>query len=231
MKTLGIIGGIAPESTIAYYRAIMAAYKRRITDGSQPPLIINSIDMMKMLGMIGEGKFVEVTDYLVGELNKVVNAGAQVAFFASNTPHIVFDDLRKQSQVPLISIVECAAAHAKSLRLKRIALLGTRFTMKAGFYAKVFEKEDMVVILPAPAEQDLIHEKYMGELVEGNFKPDTRTAVLKIIDQIISDEKIDGVILGGTELPLLIQANEHRGIPLIDTCLIHAEAAVEQMLR
>ena len=97
MKTLGIIGGIAPESTVAYYRAIIAEYKRRVTDGSQPPVIINSIDMMKMLGMIGEKKFAEVTDYLIGETEKLAKAGAQFGLFASNTPHIVFDRLRQRS--------------------------------------------------------------------------------------------------------------------------------------
>src|SRR5437868_13823148 len=103
MKTLGIIGGIAPESTVAYYRAIIAEYKKRVPDGSQPPLIINSIDMKEMLGLIGAGKLEEVTDYLSHELQKLVNAGAQFALFASNTPHIIFDELQRRSSIPLVS--------------------------------------------------------------------------------------------------------------------------------
>ncbi len=231
MKTLGIIGGIAPESTVAYYRAIIAEYKRRVTDSSQPPVIINSIDMMKMLGMIGEKKFAEVTDYLIGETEKLARAGAEFGLFASNTPHIVFDHLRERSPFPLISIVECAAAYAKNLGLKRLALFGTKFTMQATFYTDVFAQQGIAVIAPTAADQDLIHEKYMGELVAAVFNPETRAAVLKVIDRMADGDSIDGVILGGTELPLLLQAAHHGGIPLLDTSLIHAKAAIDEMLR
>ena len=231
MKTLGIIGGIAPESTIAYYRAIMAEYKRRVSDGSQPPVIINSIDMMKMLGLIGESKLAEVTDYLIGETRKLAKAGAQYAIFASNTPHIVFEELERLSPIPLISIVACAAAYAKKLGLKRLGLFGTRFTMQAKFYPEAFGREGMKVILPLAQEQEFIHQKYMGELVEAVFNPETRAALLKIVDRMTAAEQIDGVILGGTELPLLLQAEKHKGIWMLDTSLIHAEAAVGEMLK
>ncbi len=122
MKTLGIIGGIAPASTIEYYRLIISLYRERKGDGNYPPIIINSINMKKMLDLIGAGKLAEVTDYMVDEVKKLVLAGADIGFMASNTPHIVFDEIQRQSAIPLISIVEAACAAVKKLGLKTVGL-------------------------------------------------------------------------------------------------------------
>jgi len=133
MKTLGLIGGIAPESTIAYYRQLIAAYRQKQPDGNYPAIIINSINMKKMLDMIGANALADVTEYLSGEVQKLAKAGADFALLASNTPHIVFDELRRQSPIPLISIVEATCVAAKALGLKRVGLFGTRFTMQGRF--------------------------------------------------------------------------------------------------
>lgn len=114
MKTAGIIGGIGPESTIEYYRLIIASYRERRSIGDYPSIIINSIDLNKMLELIGANRLVEVTEYLLSELKRLARAGADFGVLAANSPHIVFDDLRQQSPIPLISIVEvtCQVAHA-----------------------------------------------------------------------------------------------------------------------
>jgi len=231
MKTLGIVGGIAPESTIVYYRAIVAEFQRRVSDGTQPAVIINSIDMKKMLDLIGAKKLDEVTEYLAAEMLKLVGAGVQFAFYASNTPHVVFDGLRKRFPIPLLSIVECAAAEAKKLGLKRLGLLGTRFTMQAPFYPDVFAREGLAIVAPRSADQEIVHEKYMGELIKAGFKLEAGEAVLAVIDRMIVAENIDGVVLGGTELPLLLRAANYNGLLLLDTSVIHAQAAVDEMLR
>ncbi len=122
MKTPGIIGGIAPESTIQYYRLMIEAYRRRKPEGSYPNILINSIDMKRMLDLIGGGDLPGVTAYLAGEIGKLARAGADFAMFASNTPHIVFDKVQRQSSIPLLSIVEAACDSARSLGLKRAGL-------------------------------------------------------------------------------------------------------------
>ncbi len=114
MKTAGIVGGIGPESTIDYYRQMVAAYRRRRPDGSFPPILINSIDMTRMLDLIGTGKMVEVTDYLLGAVKKLERAGADFALLAANTPHVVFSEIQQRAPIPMISIVEAAGAVAKS---------------------------------------------------------------------------------------------------------------------
>src|SRR5258708_10826156 len=229
MKTLGIIGGIAPESTIEYYRTIVAEFRRR-TDGDYPSLIINSIDLRRLLALAGADELPELTEYLRRDLNRLAAAGADVALLASNTPHIVFDQLQAVSPLPLISIVEATCRAAEAAGLSRLALFGTRFTMQGRFYEGAFEQHGMSVIAPDPAEQNLIHVKYMDELINGRFLDATREQLLAIVDRMAADRGIDGVILGGTELPLLLRDPTRGQVRLLDTMRIHAEASVEQLL-
>lgn len=230
MKTLGIVGGIAPASTIEYYRMLIAAYQARRPDGSQPSVIINSIDMQTMLRLIGADALDEVTAYLLGEVEKLARAGAALALFASNTPHVVFDRLQRGSPVPLVSIVEAAYAAASALRLTRVGLLGTRFTMQGQAYPSVFTPRGITLVVPDERDQEYVHAKYMGELVRGDYRPETRAEMLAVVGHLRERHGIDGVILGGTELPLLLRDVDGVGIPLLDTGKIHVEAALDRML-
>mgnify|MGYP003387955015 CR=1 FL=1 len=227
-KTLGIIGGIAPESTIEYYRLIVDSYRERNPDGSYPLLLINSIDMKQMLDMIAAKDLERVVDYLVGEVKKLAVAGADFGFLASNTPHIVFDKIQERSPIPLVSIVEAACEAAKEQKIQKLGLFGTRFTMQGKFYSNIFSREGMVIVLPEPDEQEYIHEKYMGELVKGIFLPETRERLLEITDRLKKNAGIEALILGGTELPLILREQYARGIPFLDTTRIHVSRVMEQ---
>jgi len=229
-KTLGIVGGIAPESTIDYYRKIVTLYRERIADGSYPSIIINSIDLKRMLGLVAAHDFTALTDYLHTEMERLAEAGADFALFASNTPHIVFDDVRKLSSIPLLSIVEATCAAAQSLGTKRAGLIGTRFTMRGHFYRDVFSRRGIEVVVPHDEEQTYIHEKYMNELVNATFLKETRAKLLEIIASMRDRDRIDALILGGTELPLILRESGDTGIPFLDTTRIHAQAAVTEML-
>ena len=230
MKTIGIIGGIAPESTIEYYRSIIALYRERKQDGSYPSILINSIDMKKMLDLIAGKELAGVTEYLLGEVIKLAQAGADFGLLASNTPHLVFEDIRRHSPIPLISIVETACEIAQSLCLKKVGLFGTRFTMQGQFYPEVFAKQGIEIVLPSLEDQEFIHEKYMSELVNGVFLTETRERLLMIVDRLKANDGIQGLILGGTELPLIIREVSAGGIPFLDTTKIHVERAVSLML-
>ena len=230
MKTLGIIGGIAPASTIEYYRLLIATYQQRRPDGSNPPVIINSIDMQTMLRLIAADALDEVTAYLAAEIDKLVQAGAEVGLLASNTPHIVFDRLQGRARIPLISIVEATFAVARGLNLTRVGLLGTRFTMQSATYPSVFTRRGIMVVVPDASDQEYVHGKYMGELVRGEYLPETRAGLLAVVERLRSRDGIDGVVLGGTELPLSLHGVADVGIPFLDTGKIHVEAALERML-
>ena len=229
MKTVGIVGGIAPESTIQYYRLMVAAFRAHQQDGSYPPILINSIDMKAMLDMVAIKNLSALTDYLVGEIEKLAQAGANFGLFASNTPHIVFNEVQQRTSIRLISIVEATCESARKMGLKRVGLFGTRFTMQGQFYPDVFSREGITIVVPNEEEQEYIHSKYMGELVAGIFLPLTRDRMLAIANRMQDQDKIDGLVLGGTELPLLLHDIVDCAIPFLDTTRIHSESAVAQM--
>ena len=230
MKTLGMIGGVGPESTIDYYGSIIARYRKLKGDRSYPQFLINSIDLNKGRSMIEAQDWPGITGYLVEEIGKLARAGADFGLIAAGTPHIVFDDVQRQSPIPLISIVEATAQAAQRMNLKRLGLFATSFTVRAKFFPKTFARFRMEVIEPTAAEQEFIHDKYMNELVEGIFEPQTRKKFEEVIDRMVRDHQIEAVVLGGTEIPLLLRDEIHHGIQLLNTTKIHVEAAVAEML-
>lgn len=230
MKTLGIIGGIGPESTIEYYRSIITSYRAQKQDGSYPSLIINSIDLKKMLDLIEADELAMVADYLAREVQKLARAGADFGLLAAGTPHIVFNDVLSRSSIPLLSIVEATCGVAGSMSLKKVGLFATRFTMQGQFYADVFSKRGISIVVPDEEEQEYIHEKYFSELVKSTVLPETRKRLLTIVDRLKEREAIQGLILGGTELSLILKDGMSQAVPFLDTTQIHAHAAVQELL-
>ncbi len=229
MKTLGLIGGIGPESTVEYYRLLVAGYREK-ADGVYPSVIINSVDLKRLLEWMTAGELEKATDYLLGELERLHKAGADFAALASNTPHIVFNEIRDRSPLRLISIVEAAREKVEALGLKTVGLIGTRFTMQATFYGDVFSAAGINVVVPNDNEQTYIHEKYIGELLSDVFLEETRIRILAIADEVKARYGIKALILGGTELPLLLRNEEHNGLRLLDTTKIHTEVLVRELL-
>jgi aspartate racemase len=230
MKTLGIIGGIGPESTVDYYRLIIARYRERVLDGSYPSIVINSIDLSKMLSLISANNRIGMVEFLSEAIHRVARAGAEFGLLASNTPHLIFDELKSRSPIPLLSIVEAACEAARALGHRRLGLFGTRFTMEGGFYADVFSRGGISVIAPNPDERAYIHGKYMSELVQATHLPETRDTLLAIAARMKDRDGIDGVILGGTELPLLLRSDTRHEVPFLDTAEFHVRAALAWML-
>lgn len=230
MKTLGLIGGTGPESTIEYYRLLVARYREQ-ADGHFPAVIITSIDLKQMIEWMTAGNLAAVTDGLAAEFERLRIAGADLAALTANTPHIVFDELQARSSLPLISIVEATCEEVRKRGLSTVGLFGTRFTMQAPFYPSVFSRGGVNLVLPSNQEQDYIHEIYLGELLKDVFLPETRTRLLEIADEMKRRDNIEAVILGGTELPLLLRDPEHNGLPLLDTTSIHVDQLVAEMLR
>lgn len=226
MKTVGVIGGIGPESTIEYYRLLIAAHRAQYADGSYPPIIVNSINMKAIVELVEANDLVRLAQRLADEIQKLAGAGAQCGLLAANTPHIVFDEIRRLSPIPLVSIVEATCDTAKASGLNRLGLFGTRFTMQGKFYPQVFSREGITLVVPQAHEQDYIHDKYMNELVHGVILPETRRRLLAIVDRLKKDEGIDALILGGTELPLILGDVTDQGIPFLDTTRIHVQAMV-----
>jgi aspartate racemase len=229
MRTAGMIGGLGPESTIDYYRSILARYRTRKPDGGYPHVIINSLDVDKGIAMLDAGRLEALADYLAAGLEPLVRGGADFGFIAANTPHLVFDELQRRSAIPLLSIVRVTVDRAKVLGLRKVGLFGTGFTMRANFYSEEFARAGIALATPQEHERDFIHQKYIGELLKNQFLPQTRADILRIAQRMITDDAVEAIILAGTELPLLLR-DSGANIEFLDTTVIHVEAVVDQLL-
>lgn len=226
MTTIGIVGGIGPESTIEYYRMTIAAYRERHADGAYPSIVINSIDPMKLLGLIHADRLAAAADYLVAEVERLSRAGATIGLIGANTPHIVFDEVSRRSPIPLVSIVQATCDEVRRLGLTRVGLFGTRFTMDGRFYPDVFARAGIQLVVPGEEERAFVHDIYVNELLHNVFEPDTRERLLAIVAAMKARDDVQAVILGGTELPLILRDGTAAGIPLLDTTRIHAQRIV-----
>jgi aspartate racemase len=229
VATLGIVGGLGPESTIDYYRRILEEWKRA-DPSSTPSIIIDSLDVTRGLYLVEHDR-PGLIEYLSASIGRLAAAGADFVAMAANTPHVVFDDLVARSPIPLVSIVEACAEEARRRDLRRLGLLGTRFTMEGKFYREVFARLGMAVVAPNDEERVWIHDRYVGQLLKGEFRDETRDGVKSVIRRLREEENIDGVILGGTELTLLLSDATVEGIPALDTTALHVAAIVERLRR
>jgi len=209
---------------------IIAAYRAQQQDGSYPAILINSIDLKTVLDLIGAHDHATVTAYLLGAVQRLARAGADFGVLAANTPHMVFDAMRRQSSMSLISIVEATCEAAQALGLHRVGLFGTRFTMQGRFYPDVFARAGMTLVLPEADDQAYMHDKYMGELVQGIIQPATRQRFLTIAERLQARQGSEGPILGRTALRLLLRDVRDTRIPSFDTTTMHVNRIVEQLL-
>jgi len=180
--------------------------------------------------MLDANDLVGLTNYLAASVERLARAGAEIGLVAANTPHLVFPELQERAPIPLISIVEATCNHAHSLGLKRLGLLGTGFTMRAKFYPDVFARAGLELVTPNEQEKALIHEIYIHQLLKNQFLPESRAAIVEVVERLRKEERIEALILAGTELPLLLRGAEPEGLPFLDTTMIHVAAAVEAIL-
>jgi aspartate racemase len=231
MKRIGLLGGLGPEATLDYYREIINAFKSRDSSLNYPEIIIYSVNMAEFLVMMNKKDYEKVIDYLLQKIENMRKGGADFAAISANTPHLVFDRLKKRSTLPLVSIVEAVCDEAIRLGFKRPALLGTGFTMSGTFYQEVFNRNDIDLIIPDEEDRKVINEKLFTEIELGIFTKETRDLFVGIIQKMKQQRKIDSVILGCTEFPLLLTENEYAGLPMLNTTKIHVDAIADYCLK
>lgn len=226
-KTIGMIGGIAPASTIDYYQRIISRFQERTGQRDYPSLIINSINMNHMMNLINNDHLDELVDYLSEEIFVLEKAGAKVVFLASNTPHIVYRPLVSRLRTKMVSIVDSTISYAQSKGYRRLGLFGTLSTMEGEFFQEGFEAAGMEIITPMPDERKFIHKVYMEELARGRYMPETKSRLLTIANRMYQEGQIDSLILGGTELPLILKSSDMEDIELLNTTKIHVEQILD----
>ncbi len=220
MKKIGIIGGLSFESTLEYYKIIARSYNKIVGGAASPNLVIDSLDLQKVTDWFVTDEWDKVLEELVLSANNLIAAKAEVIILATNTPHIVFNELEKKVSIPMISIMDATAKEIKKQNLKKVGLIGTRFTMQADYYPKAFEKYDLEIVTPSPEDQKIINKIIYKELTFHVLNKTSREKYLEVIYRL-NEMGAEGVILGCTEIPLLIKQEDCK-IPVFDTTYIHS---------
>lgn len=223
-KTIGILGGVSPESTITYYEHTVRTYRERFGDHSYPEILIYSVRFQTIMDWQREKMWDRIEKLLINGIIRLNKGGADFGLIASNTMHFVFEKVQKKSPIPLISIIDATAEKIKKEGIDTVGLLGTAFTMSQRFYKEKLLHSGINVLVPREKEQKYINRVIHEELINGKVIPRSREGFLKIIRSLV-DRRAQGVILGCTEIPLLVR-DEDSPVKLFNTTEIHAEKAL-----
>ena len=230
MKTIGLIGGMSWESSLEYYRIINETVKRKLGGLHSAKSIMYSFDFQDIEKLQHEGDWESLTALMKDAAQKVERGGADFIVICTNTMHKMAEDVKRNVGIPLLHIVDVTAQAIQSRNIRRVGLLGTRFTMEQDFYRDRLERHHgLTVIIPDEEERQVIHTILYEELCLGEIKKKSRDKFKQIIDRLEA-RGAEGVILGCTEIPLLVSQEDYE-LPLFDTTTLHAQAAVEYALR
>ncbi len=223
-KRIGILGGMSPESTVAYYEYITRTYTERFGDYGYPEILIYSVSFQQYVDWPNQDRWDMVAEGLTAAAQRLVAAGADLILIATNTMHLVFDEVQAGVEVPMLSLLDATAEAILARGLRTVGLLGTRFTMEKGFYQEALARQGISTLVPGAGDREYVHRVIYDELVAGQIRDESRTGYLEIIRKL-AERGAEGVVLGCTEIPLLVD-EDSAGIPLFDTTQIHAEAAL-----
>ncbi|MFX1445033.1 MAG: aspartate/glutamate racemase family protein [Promethearchaeota archaeon] len=230
MKVIGLLGGMSWESSLEYYRIINEIVKQRLGGLHSAKCILYSVDFEEIEILQKEGKWDKLTKIMIESAQNLENAGAEMVLICTNTMHKMANEVQNAIQIPLLHIADATAEKVREKNLKKVGLLGTKYTMEQDFYkGRIKEKYNIDVIIPNPDDREILHAVIYNELCLGQINEDSRDKCKKIIENLINNGA-EGVILGCTEIPLLINQKDF-AIPIFDTTLIHCVAAVEYALR
>ena len=228
MKKIGLIGGIGPASTLDYYSGIINGVRAKSNDDNYPEIIINSVNMTEMLSYVSNKDWDPLEEMLLNAIKNLANAGADFAAIASNTPHIIFDRIREKSTLPLVSIVDATCARVRQNGSKTVVVIGTRFTMSSGLYSKALGEYGIKAIVPSEDDQATIHSIIFPKLEDGIVVPEDKQKMLTIAGDLVTKNRADGLVLGCTELPLMIKDGDIDTL-VFNTTQIHIDSIVSSI--
>lgn len=230
MKTIGLIGGMSWESSLEYYRIINETVKEKLGGFHSAKCLMYSVDFEEVEKLQRHGKWDEATALMIDAAQRVKKGGADFVVICTNTMHKMAEEVQSSINIPLLHIADVTAERIKAQGLKKVGLLGTKFTMEEDFYkGRLIKKHGLEVMIPDDEEREAINNILYNELCMGEIKKISKDKFKKIIDNLVL-KGAEGIILGCTEIPLLIDKEDYE-IPLFDTTRIHAEEAVEYALQ
>ncbi len=228
-KRIGILGGMSPESTVAYYEYITRTYTERFGDYGYPEILIYSVSFQEYVDWPNQDRWELVAQGLSQAGRKLVAAGADLILIATNTMHLVFDEVQSRVEVPMLSLLDATAEAILAQGFSTVGLLGTKFTMEKGFYQEALARRGISTLVPGVDDREYVHRVIYDELVAGQIRGESRDGYVAIIRKLV-EQGAEGIILGCTEIPLLVD-EASAGIPLFDTTKIHAEAALSYAIK
>jgi len=229
MKTIGLVGGMSWESTLEYYRIINQRIKEKMGGFHSAKIVLYSVDFEEVESRQHLEQWERLTEMMIDAAQRVERAGADFLVICTNTMHMMAGEVQKSISIPLLDIVDITAKAVKSRSLGKVGLLGTRFTMEKDFYKERLRSDHgLKVIIPEEKERELIHDILYNELCLGHIRETSKTKFQKIITDL-EERGAQGIILGCTEIPLIVRQEDYE-IPLFDTTTLHAEAAVDYAL-
>ncbi|MBK7927610.1 MAG: aspartate/glutamate racemase family protein [Bryobacterales bacterium] len=228
-RRIGILGGMSPESTAVYYEHITRTYTGRFGDYGYPEILIYSVNFQKFVEWQRAGRWREAALEMASALNRLRLAGAEFGLIATNTMHIVFDEVQQAVPMPLLSIVDATAEAIRAAGVHSVGLLGTVFTMRERFFRDGLAAAGVEVLTPQPDEQDQMNQVIYEQLCRGQILDESRRLFLGIIERL-QHKGAQGIVLGCTEIPLLVQPRDSP-LPVFNTTLLHAETALAYSLR
>jgi aspartate racemase len=227
-KKIGILGGMSPESTVEYYQYITRTYTERFGDYGYPEVIIYSVSFQPYVDWPNQDRWDLVAQGLSEAALKLESAGADLIVIATNTMHLVFDQVQASVTVPMLSLLDAVGDAILARGIETVGLLGTRFTMEKTFYQDALTRKGIIVLVPDEQDREYVNAVIYGELVAGQIRAESRAGYVAIINKL-AERGAEGIILGCTEIPLLVN-EEDAGMLLFDTTVIHAEAALNYAL-
>jgi aspartate racemase len=227
MKKIGLIGGLGPESTGEYYRSIIASFRDSYDQTGYPEIVIDSLDMKNFVSLVDGGKWEAIIHLIAIRCEILRRCGAEIGAIASNTPHAVFDAIQAKTDLTLLSIVTTTCEYARTLNVRALCLLGTRFTMTSDYYQEEFDKYKIRLVTPEPDEIDRIQDIIFKEIEFGNINERSRGDLVAIVNRIRKDSGVEGVLLACTELPLILSQKD-LSLRCINPSRVHVEALVRE---
>ena len=228
MKKIGLIGGMSWESTLLYYKLLNEKVKALRGGFHSANCVIESVDFAEIAALQAKDDWLALDALMISRAEALTRSGAEMILICANTMHLSVPAIAQCTSVPVLHIAEVTADRIKSSGLKKVALLGTKFTMEKDFFRNILEEKGIAVVVPDASGRNQVHDIIYKELVKGIMTEESKKVYVSIIEKLIN-QGAEGVILGCTEIPLLIKPGDI-DIPLFNTAKIHAEKAVELAL-
>jgi len=229
-RTLGIVGGVGPEATADYYRRLIARWRERGPAGTYPSILLDSLNSKSALDALLEGDLEPTVRLFDASVARLAGGGAQLGLIASVTMHLAYDRIAAAAPIPMLSVLDALVTAARTGGIRRPGVLATRPTTEGTFFARPFAAAGIELVRPEEADRAYVHEIYFGELVKGRFTDETRARLVAVIERMKTRDEIDAIILGGTELPLVLGEPTYAGVPVLDATGVHVEAAIDWLV-